>query len=795
MPLPLPVGAAALSKQAVVNKPSAKFQQLLDQLLLCHVQELQQSQPRQPCGEDAVLHNENGQREEEHETQLSGLKAAVLHDGKNWQRKQDAVLHDGKNGQREQVDVQTAFPEARSPSVRSDQTPEQPLPCVTPDFFEPSSSNAELRNGAQCQLENMHEELEFDCLDHGGQPPVMDNVERELDDTDSLRSKEHGENESYDSKEELSRQHSPESQRSRLDFEPRELWTHDYRSKKTHTTISSNIWKSDSSIYDAAEGHNEALNARRPDHADDHNASLIERYLMAAPGSSLRIQWEMFAGILIAYDLIKIPLGVYQPTQTLFTDIVDVLSLVFWTCNILASMTVGYMEDGQLVKDPQRVLTRYLKGWFVLDLIAVAPDWIFLLLENVGTDTESFKLLRVLRLMKFVRLLRILRLRMILTALSDFLDSEYMDIVISLSAEVSLLFCVNHIAACIWYAISPVSTPGPTWTKEPDMLGRSWEYMYCTALHWSVTQFTPASMSVQPTNLAERSFAVCIVFFGLIFFSYIVGSITASLSRLRQMSTETAKELWLLRRFLKRNTVPRALSRRILSFIEHAHKQQQEKMCMDQVKVLKFLSGQLMAELQCALNLPHLQVHPLFHYLSEHAIVTMHTIAKDAVSRIQLAREDTLFLPDQRAQAMYFVKSGRVLYTKVLKGEQTSELVDADEDWIAEGILWTPNWVHVGEARAYTEVELVKVSPKPFEEILRLVRPVANLVSHYARNFLEWLETQELSDVIQGDQLSDEIMGFIPGDVNELSEWRTSSTSTSRGSIFNGLFKEELQAL
>ena len=31
---------------------------------------------------------------------------------------------------------------------------------------------------------------------------------------------------------------------------------------------------------------------------------------------------------------------------------------------------------------------------------------------------------------------------------------------------------------------------------------------YTTAMHWSLTQFTPASMGVQPQNTIERSFAI-----------------------------------------------------------------------------------------------------------------------------------------------------------------------------------------------------------------------------------------------------------------------------------------------
>ena len=51
----------------------------------------------------------------------------------------------------------------------------------------------------------------------------------------------------------------------------------------------------------------------------------------------------------------------------------------------------------------------------------------------------------------------------------------------------------------------------------------------------AITQFTPSSMHVQPQNILERTFAISVVIAGLVGFSYLVGSITGSLTELRKM--------------------------------------------------------------------------------------------------------------------------------------------------------------------------------------------------------------------------------------------------------------------
>merc|ERR1712146_82503 len=184
--------------------------------------------------------------------------------------------------------------------------------------------------------------------------------------------------------------------------------------------------------------------------------------------------------------------------------------------------------------------------------------------------------------------------------------------------------------------------------------------------------------------------------------------------------------------------------------------------------MLSLLSDSLYEELMCAMNLPHLQVHPLFKFLEDLSAITMQRLAKEAVGRIALATKDTLFVPNQDAAYMYTVVNGRLLYSRnprMDEDELRTEMVDAGEDWIAEPVLWSTSWVHVGELKAATEAELQTVNPNKFADILSHVKHIAILFATYGRKFMEWTaEDGDLSDVIQGDLVSDKIESFIPKD-------------------------------
>merc|ERR1719162_1543985 len=98
---------------------------------------------------------------------------------------------------------------------------------------------------------------------------------------------------------------------------------------------------------------------------------------------------------------------------------------------------------------------------------------------------------------------------------------------------------ISHFLGCLWFIIGNQDIKGyPSWVTTYDFMGVDWEYQYLTSLHWSITQFTPGSMHVQPQNILERAFAIAVLVAGMIIFSSIVSSITAATNGLKSMNAE-----------------------------------------------------------------------------------------------------------------------------------------------------------------------------------------------------------------------------------------------------------------
>merc|ERR1719352_682635 len=206
------------------------------------------------------------------------------------------------------------------------------------------------------------------------------------------------------------------------------------------------------------------------------------------------------------------------------------------------------------------------------------------------------------------------------------------------------LIAVNHFIACAWFAMTLFDV-GPSWVEFHSLERKdvSWLYQYVTSFHWAITQFTPASMHVQPQNIVERIYAVIVVILGLVGFSYLVGSITGSLTELRRMNEDSVKQFWNLRRFMKKSQVPIELRMRIEKYLEHAYTIQKNCLTNSNLPILKLLTNQLRNELNWVMSMPHLVIHPLFSYLSSDLPAVAQHIATEALSRQSLARNEAAF--------------------------------------------------------------------------------------------------------------------------------------------------------
>lgn len=272
------------------------------------------------------------------------------------------------------------------------------------------------------------------------------------------------------------------------------------------------------------------------------------------PSAGLRVLWDICGALLIAYDAVYLPFdAAFRPAPSVFTVGMEWLTMVFWTLDIGLGFTTGYVSKGELIMNPWRIAFHYITTWFLIDAAVVSLDW-FSTLQSETSDVGGFgRIFRSLRTVRMLRLLRLWKLKRILAEMQDMIDSEYVYTLASLGKLMGFILITNHLIACGWFSIGLAMKEAgeASWVADHDMINKDISWQYTTSLHWTLTQFTPASMEVFPANVAERTMAVVVLIFSLVAFSSFLASISASMTALRNMNQETTKQFWILRRFLK----------------------------------------------------------------------------------------------------------------------------------------------------------------------------------------------------------------------------------------------------
>lgn len=385
--------------------------------------------------------------------------------------------------------------------------------------------------------------------------------------------------------------------------------------------------------------------------------------------------------------------------------------------------------------------------------------------KSVATGLgKSHKLLRFMRILRSVRLLRLLKLRKLFDELQDRISSEFIILGLGVVKLIVLIIAANHCIACAWHAIG--NNPDDEnigWVEFYGLKRASVTYLYLSSLHWTLTQFTPASMEIYPTNANERGFAVIVVLLALVVFSSFVSSITALMTHMRHLSTETDRQFAVLRRFLRGRDISPPLCTRIKRFLDHIVRENKRKVQEADVKLLAMLSTPLQKELKREAYEPLLSQHPLFYHITARDSSAIDEVYHRALRQFSISQGDILFAKNTISEQMIFVLKGQLSYKcskaeKILTRRKTKRLradtgvlsVVGEGEWACEAALWT-TWVHVGTLQALTVCDIVAVHKDDFAAVITTHKKVCELVQSYAENFVARLNEQTERGSLQTD--------------------------------------------
>lgn len=136
-----------------------------------------------------------------------------------------------------------------------------------------------------------------------------------------------------------------------------------------------------------------------------------KRYMLY-PEDRLKMNWDLLIAfiLIITCSITPVTLAFYEEESISMVIFNLVINILFGIDIIVIFFTAFYNDDFVLIDDLSLIAKQYLKGWFLLDLLAIFPfEWLTPQ-ESSTTQTDINGVTRIARLGRMYKLIKLTRL-------------------------------------------------------------------------------------------------------------------------------------------------------------------------------------------------------------------------------------------------------------------------------------------------------------------------------------------------------------------------------------------------
>ncbi|NXS08591.1 CNG3 protein, partial [Neodrepanis coruscans] len=265
--------------------------------------------------------------------------------------------------------------------------------------------------------------------------------------------------------------------------------------------------------------------------------------------------------------------------------IIDYVSDAIYVADMFVQTRTGYLEQGLLVKEEQKLREKYKKSFqFKLDFLSIIPT--DLLYFKLGLNYPELRINRLLRVARMFEFFQRTETR-----------TNYPNI-FRISNLVMYIVIIIHWNACVYYSISKaIGFGADTWvypnTSDPEFARLTRKYVY--SLYWSTLTLTTIGETPPPVRDSEYFFVVVDFLVGVLIFATIVGNFQARIDAIKQ--------------YMHFRNVSKDMEKRVIKWFDYLWT---NKKAVDEREVLKYLPDKLRAEIAINVHLETLKKVRIF---------------------------------------------------------------------------------------------------------------------------------------------------------------------------------------
>ena len=430
--------------------------------------------------------------------------------------------------------------------------------------------------------------------------------------------------------------------------------------KKTSSSFSDSTSSQNQKTINTYEENNRRLIRREKicdtDSEDSGSEDEKKKNFIILPDSKFKKLWDSL--IALPYKL------AFEDSNTNKEDVVDIIVDILLGIDLVLNFFSAYYDSEEnLVKSRKKIIIKYLKGWFIIDFISIFPFFLIINNNKASSITRLSKVSKIPKIYKLLKLTKLLRItKMSKKGNVSSITKVFLEkFKINANVEKLIFFLLTfillaHLSTCIWFLVAKLEDLSPDcWVVRLGYIDSSNFQIYILSFYWTLMTVTTVGYGdVSAGTTSERIYNLFIMSFGVLMYSFTIGSLSSILATMDQKNEEMNQKLQILAGIKKEYNLDKDLYDKVRKVIKFDLSRNQK----DKMEFLQELPNKLRIELS---QIMHDKVVQSLNFFKEQPNDFFAYVAP-LLKPVKFSQNDFLYKIEDVIDEMYFVTKGTIIF-------------------------------------------------------------------------------------------------------------------------------------